>query len=797
MHNLDTVPAELKTAAQWVTWRYEKEGRPVSKDTEGATKIPYNARTGHKASSTNPNTWAPFDVAVKAAKARQHSGVGFVFSPDDPFTGIDLDDCIDADGQMQSWALDIVSTMASYTEVSPSGSGVKIWVQGSIPTAIKTPQIEMYSTARYFTVTGQHYDSTPTTIRNVNGALTRLYDSLKKEDAPTPPPQARASVGTEHATQWAQKKLADAIRMVTLAPDGLKHDTLLDAGRLAGGAVPHISEWEIETALFAAIEGRAADKRGARNTIRDGIKLGMSAPLPIPEPPPQPTFDAQGFACCPTHAGRLSPSKNGNGYKCRAKDATTANGWCDFWWKGDGYVAPQQAVEPVIVAGEMITAAPIMDAPAAPRYVLYNLAGLRALPPIEWLIPGEIPAGLTTIICGASGAGKSFLSLDYAIRVARQYPDRAVVYIAPEGGSGYRARVDAWLTRFGGDEPPNLVFLLQAVPMLNPQAVSDFISTIRPLKPIMVVIDTLARCLIGGDENSAKDVGMFFYYTDAIRQETGAAIAIVHHTGKAGAYRGSSALFGSVESWIDVANDDGLITVSCGKSKDSQPFAPRYLRMVESSDSVVLLPSDQVSQRNTSLTEGQRKTLETLALDIFTGPGAKRAELVSATGLNEVTMYKILSRLKRDGFISQSKRGDPYSITTEGMTAIKNYHRDLRQQREKLSNYPGTIQELLDSVSPELSNYHYSPLGGVDDSSVESDSFESDSSPATENTAQPERAPAPEARALDWAYLTARFQAQDLAGIRTHCSIRRADYDMVLEQLEHTARSGGRTPEGY
>jgi hypothetical protein len=151
--------------------------------------------------------------------------------------------------------------------------------------------------------------------------------------------------------------------MVVQAPDGVKHDTLIDAGRLAGGAVPHISESEIESALFAAIEGRAADKRAAMQTIRDGIRMGMHAPLPVPPPPPQPVFDAENYACCPVHQTRLDPAKNGNGYKCRQRDATTANGWCDFWWKGEGYIAPLSATpEPVIVAGEIITQAPIATA---------------------------------------------------------------------------------------------------------------------------------------------------------------------------------------------------------------------------------------------------------------------------------------------------------------------------------------------------------------------------------------------------------------------------------------------------
>jgi len=789
--NYDAVPNELKSAPQWVTWRYEKEGTPASKDVEGATKIPYNARTGHKASSTNEHTWSPYVAAVQAAASRKHDGIGYVFSEHDPYTGIDLDDCIDPAGSMAAWAREIVTTMDSYTEISPSGSGVKIWVEGEIPSSLKTPHIEMYFKARYFTVTGQHLRDTPTTIRNVNGALTQLYETVKKEvPTPAPGPTPRATIGNEHATEWAHKKLAEAIRMVTLAPDGIKHDTLIDAGRLAGGVVPHISELEIETALFAAIEGRAADKQAARKTIRDGIRMGIAAPLPVPPPPPQPVFDADNVACCPVHQRRLDPARNGNGYKCHTRDNSTASGWCDFWWKGNGYVIPQAAAEPVIIAGEIITQAPLAGASTAPRYQLYKLSGLRALPPVEWLIEGEIPAALTTIICGPSGAGKSFLMIDYAMRVARRYPDRIVVYIAPEGGSGYNMRTQAWLEHFGGGEPDNLLFILQAIPLLTPQAVSDLIAIIRPFKPIMLIVDTLARCLVGGDENSAKDVGMFFYHTDMIRQETGAAISIVHHTGKSGGgYRGSSVLYGSVESWIDVANDDGLITVSCGKSKDAKPFPPRYLRMVEVGESVVLLPADQVNTRDAGLTDPQRKILETLALDIFTGPGAKRSELVSATGMPEPTMYKILSRLKRSGSISQGKRGDPYFITDSGMAVIRSYHRDLRLQREKLSNYPETITELSDSSSPTIKLSPPLYKGEID--SRESDSSESelleDDTQSTENTigAKSDQPSAPkDAPRLDWEYLRRMKAVGDDAAIRRHCVINRQDYDMVLEQLQ-------------
>lgn len=503
-----------------------------------------------------------------------------------------------------------------------------------------------------------------------------LIDALKEAEKP---PETHSAPGGEDRP-YCLKMLGQAMARCATAPDGQKHDTLIKMSTWMGGFVPALSETEIEDTLWHAVALRAEDERGARKTIRDGIAYGKSKPLSVP----------------PLHEPRAEP--------------------------------------PVLIGGELLTQSPAA-VPVPSRFVFYRLSGLRALPPVEWLVPGEIPVGLTTIVCGPSGAGKSFLMVDYAIRIAQANPDRAVVYIAPEGGNGYHMRTEAWLKYFGGDEPDNLIFLLQSVPMLNPQSVSEFITAIRPFNPVLVILDTLARCLIGGDENSAKDIGMFFYHTDMIRQDTGAGIAIVHHTGKSGGYRGSSTLYGSVESWIDVSNDDGLITVACGKSKDAKPFPPRYLRMVEAAESVVLLPADQVTQRSTDLTEGQRKVLETLALDIFRGAGARRSELVGATSIPEPTMYKILSRLKRNYLINQGKRGDPYYISDEGMAAIKGYHRDLRHNREKLSNYTETINELSNSSLPPTINYHNYPIPlGMDsiDSSDRKSSNDSELFPDSE-----------------------------------------------------------------
>jgi uncharacterized protein YjhX (UPF0386 family) len=694
------IPAALTARPAWVVWKYEN-----------GTKVPYSAKTGHKASSTKESTWTTFDVAFKVAQGRGFDGVGFVFSEDDPFTGIDLDDCRDDAGGIADWAMEIVTSLESYTEVSPSGHGLKIWVEGSVPTAVKQPyetgKIEIYSTARYFTVTGQHLEGTPSGIRNANGALTALYEKLKPSKME---PQFRPAPSNrdERAEAWARKKLAKAIEMVTLSVDGHKDDTLLAAARLAAGALPHISEWEIETALFSAIAGRATDSEHARKTIRNGIKYGENAPLALPPPPPQPVFDEYGRACCPVHRTPLPKANNGNGYKCRQRDPSTPTGWCAFWWSGEGYIEPK--------ANELATsdhgnaAAPDRSSDAllvrsdvgAPLFRLYRMDDLRQLPPVQWLIPHEVPAGLLTVLCGPSEAGKSFIALDYAISVARAKPDRMVVYVAPEGGSGYRARVDAWVSHHGGEAPENLVFVLRDVPMLDAVSVHVFISEIKQNNPVLVILDTLARCMVGGDENSAEDMGLFIHSCDLIRAATSAAVIIVHHTGKSGGYRGSSVLFGSCDSWIDVSNDDGLITVSCGKAKDWQRFDPRYLRMAPKDESVVLMPAEQVS-RGSGLTDGQRKVLEVLALDVFREAGAKSAQIKSAADqMPDKTLFRVLSHLKRGGFVNQGRRGDPYTITFRGLEEIKAYHRALRDSR--LSDSAGASNAQLSSTVTSLSS---------------------------------------------------------------------------------------------
>ena len=150
------IPAELRALAQWVTWRLETRNGKL-------TKVPYNPRTGTRAASDNPRTWGSFEAALRAFELGpgRYNGLGFVFSDADPYVGVDLDKCRHPEtGAVEPWAVEIVRRLASYTEVSPSGTGLHIIVKGQLPPGRRRKgHIEMYSSGRFFTMSGHRFEA--------------------------------------------------------------------------------------------------------------------------------------------------------------------------------------------------------------------------------------------------------------------------------------------------------------------------------------------------------------------------------------------------------------------------------------------------------------------------------------------------------------------------------------------------------------------------------------------------------------------------------------------------------------
>lgn len=174
------VPAALRERPQWVCWKYITRGGKQ-------TKCPVNPRGGGRADSTDPSTWASFDEAVAAWRGSdRYAGIGFVFAADDPFTGIDLDGCIDESGNVVPSAREIIDSLSSYTEVSPSGRGVKVFIAARKPDGLgcKSKAIagfketEVYSDKRFFTLTGRHLMDSPLAVEDRQAQLESLCQRL-------------------------------------------------------------------------------------------------------------------------------------------------------------------------------------------------------------------------------------------------------------------------------------------------------------------------------------------------------------------------------------------------------------------------------------------------------------------------------------------------------------------------------------------------------------------------------------------------------------------------------------------
>jgi primase-polymerase (primpol)-like protein len=160
----------------WVVWRYEDRGGAKP------TKPPYDPSTGKKASTADPITWGSWHHATEVSQ-QGYEGVGFVLTNCDPYIALDRDGCLDSDSAFATHRSvdEIIELFDSYTEISPSGRGIRIIVEGEWPQHLKHKiqgewgdNFEIYSSGRYVTLTGGSYHSTPKPIRNGQSGLDQL-----------------------------------------------------------------------------------------------------------------------------------------------------------------------------------------------------------------------------------------------------------------------------------------------------------------------------------------------------------------------------------------------------------------------------------------------------------------------------------------------------------------------------------------------------------------------------------------------------------------------------------------------
>ncbi len=230
--NLDGIPPELKAERRWVAWRLVKRGQKW-------TKTPLQIANGRNAKSNDQSTWAPFASAASCIARDGIDGIGFMLGGG--FAGVDLDCCVDPDTQaIEPWARDILERFSTYAEISPSGTGIKVFCRGSLPNGItgrRKGRIEVYGAGRYFTVTGRPWNGAPAALADCSEALAAMCEELSHGGEETAEPAAKSA----DSPQASDQEILDLARK---AANGAKFSRLW-----SGDTTGHPTQSEADLAL--------------------------------------------------------------------------------------------------------------------------------------------------------------------------------------------------------------------------------------------------------------------------------------------------------------------------------------------------------------------------------------------------------------------------------------------------------------------------------------------------------------------------------------------------------------------
>lgn len=541
------IPASLRQARRWLFWRSEPRG-----EGKKARKIPCYASGKRRGfgieldSSDDRAQLSDFEQALVGLVHHEGAGLGFALGPDERgkfWQGIDLDDVASHGEQMAH----IVDALPGYTEISPSGKGAHAIGYGRqfAPLASNASGIEAYSCGRFFTVTGEGVG---------RGDISDLADFVCVSLVPV----HRAAGGTPTAELSNEAGGHEAERAELPTVEDVDPRTVVD--------------------LRSALTIIPSDDRAMWIGMMMALKTIGSAGLSLFHEWSQRSkkYDA---ADAQETWDSAQPSRTS--YEAVFAEAQRR-----------GWVNPRSNAAQLIAA--LPDTSPHAWAPKAFKFV--DAATLLAnYKPVAYLLDGLIESEATCAIFGAPGAGKSFAALALSACIATGQPcwgrktrQGAVFYIAGEGHAGITRRLRAWTleTKIGLNgaplyisEAPAAIMDLESAQAVE-KAVAERMAVVGAAS--LIVVDTLARNMGGGDENSTADMSLFVQRMTQMQRALGCTVLIVHHSGVAdkGRMRGSSALHGAVDSEFMVGMEGpGQVCLTHVKSKESELHAPIAMRL--------------------------------------------------------------------------------------------------------------------------------------------------------------------------------------------------------------------------
>lgn len=592
--NVDGIPASMLDTPRWAPWRAVWD--PKKKKYE---KIPHRAdRPAAGLSNKSVSGWSAFHIAMAAylQNPDRFAGVGYLMTGPHGVVAVDLDHCRDATtGTLVPWAEEVVAKLDSYTEVSPSGTGLRVMVAGEVERDWTNHDvgIEVYGgvDARFVTITGAKLDGAPGTVRKPRaGAMDNLAARYRKvqtaaqvEDLHLPPllgadqlpdiddlglpPHAKnfLAAGADPGRDRSQALFATSI---ALNQAGLARDVVLSI--LEGN----------EYAMEVALDHRRQDyDKALRYLWKDHCGAGAARAEGLRQ------LDLSQFEDMRTeddlaadYAELIGTPADDQRQPQAEKTGTVLD---DFDDMDAGGPAPASAVKSRDLA-------PVK----APRFTPQRLGAFMSAAAPEWIIRGVLPRAGLAVIYGASGSGKTFLTLDMAGAVAQGADWRGcktaggrVVYVVAEGAGGFRKRVKAYCHERGLDPDSVEILVIADVPnFLDKADIKLLIEAIKKVGPVaMIVIDTYARVMAGGNENDAKDTGQAVAHCDALHRVFKALVVLVHHSGKDASKgaRGSGALRAAADLEIEVVQTREYRAATITKMKDAEDGAEYRFRLSE------------------------------------------------------------------------------------------------------------------------------------------------------------------------------------------------------------------------
>lgn len=534
------VPEPLRLAPGWVCWR--KERRPGEKKPR---KIPYyvdgSVRQGTQGSDPDRARLATFEEACAAASIGGYDGIGLAMLPDWGITALDFDRCFDKDGRLDSELLMIAGS--TYSEVSPSGTGLRAFVIGSLGnhkdvSDRSTFGVEVFNTTGFVTITG-----------NVTDACEIIgYDDQIREPS---------------------KELLDLLdqrfgpRKIKATNDAV--DFMSDFSPKVG---KNVSEIEELLSYLDADMGRD-----------DWIKVGMALHH-------ETDGDDTGFELWDewsergyTYPGTEELRKQWESFRGPqpGKRLVTMASVIKMAQKAGYVAASDHNSTPARNTNEALTTHFL----GSDRFQIISATELANRPEVDWLIKGVVPQESLSMIYGKSGTGKSFVTLDLAAHIAlgkdwhgRKTKQGRVVYIAAEGAGGLSKRLKALALAMHVDiEMLDIDCIIEPPNFLENGDVDAVIERLKAHGPIsLVVTDTLAQVTPGSNENASDGMGVAIKNAQRIIREVNTALLLVHHAGKdenRGA-RGWSGLRAAVDAELEVKSRGEFKELRVTKMKDGE-----------------------------------------------------------------------------------------------------------------------------------------------------------------------------------------------------------------------------------